>query len=128
MASNFLVVNNFLFEPAGTVAPILVPSVYEPRAVFSINASNQLQGTFWVIKDGVQLVADLGSLSYSILDKDGNNIGISESGILADASGLYQLSPVSAALIQDLTHYTVEILVNAESKSLRGVVAITLGE
>jgi hypothetical protein len=128
MASNFLVANNFLYEPAGAVAPIITAPVYEARAVFSINASNQLQGTFWVVKNGQQLTSNLDSLEFTIKDQSGTAVGISQTGLTANASGLYLMTPVSAANILDLTHYTVEITAVADFTSIKGVVAITLGE
>lgn len=125
---NFLINNNFKIGTADPSTPIIVAPTYESRAVFSINAANQLQGTIWVVKNGIQLTSDLGTASYLVRDKDGNTIGISESGIVADGNGLYHITPVLATPIQDLTHYTVELLVSAESQNRRGVVAITLGE
>jgi hypothetical protein len=128
MALNFLVNNNFLFNPVGPVIPLIANPTYEPRAIFSINASNQLQGTFWMTKDGQQMTSSLGTLSFVIRDKNGVTIGITESGIAADVNGFYYMSPVLADAIQDLTHYTVEITVTADSHVRKGVVAITLGE
>ena len=128
MAVNFLVKNNFLFEPTLSSQQVVVRGAYETRGVFSINASNELQATFWVIKDGEQLLVDLGDLSFNIKDKNGVDIGISQSLIAPDANGFYHSLPVSASSIQDLTHYTVQIFVEAEDQSLKGVIAITLGE
>lgn len=128
MALNFLVNNNFLYSPAGSIAPIVVNSNYEPRAIFSINASNQLQGTFWVTKDSQQMTSNLGTLSFVIRDQDGLTIGITESGLAADVNGFYYMTPVLADAIQDLTHYTVEITVVADTQSRKGVIAIALGE
>lgn len=115
----------------GTVAlsaPVSSDPVYEPRAVFSINASNQLQGTLWLVKNGVHVQSSLGTASYTIRDKDGSSIGITQSGIAADGNGLYKITAVSAALIQDLTHYVVEINISVDSVNRRGQVGITLGE
>lgn len=128
MASDFLINNNFLLTPVGPNNPIVVGNTYEPRALFSINASNRLQGTLWIVKNGVQLVSDLGIASFIIRDQDGNDIGIAETNLLADANGLYQITPVLADVIQDLTHYTIELNILAESQVRRGVVGITLGE
>ena len=128
MASNFLVNNNFLFNPVGAIVPIVANPGYEPRAIFSINASNQLQGTFWATKDAQQMISNLGTLSFVIRDQDGVTVGITESGLTADVNGFYYMTPVLADAIQDLTHYTVEISVIADSQVRKGVVAITLGE
>lgn len=102
---------------------------YEPRAVFSINASNQLQATIWCTKDG-ELMGNgtLGTASYTIYDKNGNTIGVTESGISADANGYFEITPVNAAAILDLTHYVVMITVMAAGENRVGTVGITLGE
>jgi hypothetical protein len=102
---------------------------YEPRAVFSINAYNQLQGTLWITKDGELIpTSELGVASYTIYDKDGISIGITESGITADANGYFEITPVSAASITDLTHYIVKITIQANNVNRIGTVGITLGE
>lgn len=101
---------------------------YEPRAIFSINASNQLQGTLWITKDSELYVDAIGVASYTIYDKDGNSIGITESGLSPDANGYYEITPVSAAAILDLTHYVVKITILAAGENRIGTVGITLGE
>jgi hypothetical protein len=126
--ANFLINNNFYQSTANPGTPIIADPTYENRAIFSINASNELQGTFWVAKDGVQLTSNLGTASYVIRDQDGNTIGITESGLVADANALYHITPVQANAIQDLTHYTVEISISSESLLRKSIVGITLGE
>lgn len=128
MATDFLINNNFLFSPVGPEIPIIVNPNYEPRAIFSISASNQLQGTFWITKDAQQMVSSLGTLSFVVRDQDGVTVGITEASLAADVNGFYYMTPVLADAIQDLTHYTVEITVVADSQVRKGVVAITLGE
>jgi hypothetical protein len=111
--------------------PITYPEagpVYEPRAVFSINASNQLQGSIWCVKNGELLNSALGAASFTIYDSQGNTIGISQSSIAADANGFFEITPVNAAPIQDLTHYVVKITILADGASRVGSVAITLAE
>jgi hypothetical protein len=102
---------------------------YESRAIFSISSSNELQGTLWCTKDS-EMMSDgvLGAASYTIYDKNGNSIGITESGILPDVNGYYQISPVNASSILDLTHYVVKITILASGENRIGTVGITLGE
>lgn len=102
--------------------------VYEPRAVFSINASNQLQASIWLTKDGEQINSGLGNASFTVFDKDGVAIGISQSGLIADGNGFYKSTPVSASSIIDLTHYVVLLNVEVDSQVKRGAVAITVAE
>lgn len=102
---------------------------YESRAIFSISSSNELQGTLWCTKDS-ELMSDgvLGAASYTIYDKNGNSIGITESGIMPDVNGYYQISPINASSILDLTHYVVKIIIPASGENRIGTVGITLGE
>lgn len=101
---------------------------YEPRAVFSINASNQLQGTLWITKDSELYFDSIGVAEYTIYDKNGNTIGITESGLSPDANGYYEITPVNASAIVDLTHYVVKITILAAGENRIGTVGITLGE
>jgi hypothetical protein len=103
-------------------------SVYEPRAVFSINAANQLQATIWLAKNGEQLSTNLGTASYSVYNKDGVALGISQSGITADANGFFKTTPVLAAAITDLTHYTVIFNITADGAVRKGAIGITVAE
>lgn len=103
-------------------------AVYEPRGGFSINASNQLQGTFWIVKNGEHLVDNLGTATYTIYDKDSNSIGITEASIVADSEGFYKITPVLASAILDLTHYVVKIQITANGKAHNGVLFIGVAE
>ncbi len=98
--------HNVIFTPGTTT--------YTCRCTFSINASNQLEATLWsTINDQLADVALLGNASYQIYDKLGNAVvGLSESGITPDVNGFYHTTPVSAALLADLTHYTAKITIN----------------
>lgn len=97
---------------------------YECKGVFSINALNQFQATLWAIADGTVKTSNLGTASYAVYDKDGVAVsGLSESGINADVNGRYKTTAVSAALLTNLTHYTVRIGIvvgGIERVSLKG--------
>jgi hypothetical protein len=111
--------------------PITYPEagpVYEVSGVISINASNQLQASFWINKNGESLLSNLGTCSFVIKDKSGVAIGISQSGIIADASGKFHSTPVNAVLIYDLQHYLVEIDLVADGTSRKGTVGLVVGE
>jgi hypothetical protein len=126
--ANFLINNNFYQLTANPMTPVVGDIIYEPRAIFSISASNQLEGSFWITKNGQHLKTNLGSAEYLVRDANGITIGIIESGILADSNGFYQITPVGADAIQDLTHYVVELKISADNSIRNGVVGITLGE
>ena len=124
----FLVKNNVYQGTSAQDVPSVAADVFEPRAVFSLNASNQLTGTFWLIKNGQLVVNSVGPASYEIFDSLGASVGLSQSGILADANGQFKITPVSASQIQDLTHYVVRISIAFEGQNRIGYVGITLGE
>jgi len=86
------------------------PIHYSTKAQFSINASNQLQATFWLEYDSNVETSSLGAANYTVYDVNGNTVvGLSQSGITADVNGRFQITPVSAALLTDLTHYSVKV-------------------
>ena len=106
--------------------PILgkIPS-YEAKGQFSINALNQFQATLWATVDGiVKTGASLGVASYTVYDYTGVPVaGLTQSGIIADANGRFQTTPVSASLLTDLTHYSVKLAIvvdGIERVSYRG--------
>jgi len=90
------------------------PAVFDSKAIFSINASNQLEATFWATKNNqLQSGAVLGTASYTIYDKNGAPVsGLSQTGITADSNGYFHITPVSATLLTDLTHYTAKVTIN----------------
>jgi hypothetical protein len=111
--------------------PITYPEAgpqYEPRAVFSINASNELQGSLWIVKDNQKVTANLGTASFVVRNKAGASIGISQSGITPDANGYFHIAPVSAASIVDFNHYVVDIQITADAVARAGVVGLVVGE
>lgn len=93
---------------------------FHPKGQFSINALNELKATFWVeSSEGRVATSGLGDASYTVYDSAGSAVaGLTESSISADGNGLFAITPVSAVLLTDLTHYTVkiEIEVNGESR------------
>ena len=84
---------------------------YSCKSIFSINASNQLEATFWAtINEELANASLLGTASYAIYDKNGTAVaGLTQSGIMADVNGKFHITPVSALLLTDLTHYTAII-------------------
>jgi hypothetical protein len=110
--------------------PITYPEAgpqYEPRAVFSINAANELQGSIWIVKDNQKMTSSLGVASYTIRNRLGALVGISQSNI-AQTNGYYQITPVLASVLVDLNHYTVDVLIEADGVVRSGVVGLVIGE
>lgn len=126
--SNFLINNNFYQGTADVSQPVQADPIFEPRAVFSLNASNQLEGTFWLVENGQHVKTDLNQMSFIIRDSDGTSTGITQSAITPDGLGFFRMNRVSGIPIQDLEHYTVEIEIETNDDTYQGVVAITLGE
>jgi len=89
---------------------------YECFATVSVNGANQLQLTIHCETDGqVKKGSGLGTASYQIFDSAGVAVsGLNQSGIAADSNGRFIATPVSAALLLDLTHYTMTIKVIAD--------------
>lgn len=111
--------------------PITYPEagpVYEVCGVVSINAINQIQSSFWVNKNGETSTTNLGTCSYVVKNKSGAAIGISQSGITANASGKFNSTPVNASLIYDLEHYVLEIELTADGAIRKGTIGLVVGE
>ena len=92
------------------VSLVSPPIEYRPKAQFSINASNQLQATLWLEFDSNVEVSGLGTANYTVYDVNGNTVaGLTQSGITPDVNGRFHITPVSAILLTDLTHYSVKV-------------------
>lgn len=104
------------------------PTTYTNRATFSINASNQLEATFWsTVNDELIDPSLLGTASYTVYDKTGVAVaGLTQTGITPDVQGLFHSTPVSAALLTDLTHYTVKVTINAAGQDRTVMKGFTL--
>lgn len=89
---------------------------YECFATVSVNALNQFQATLHCEADGkVKKGSGLGTASYQIYDSVGTAvIGLTQTGIVADANGRFIITPVSASLLTDLTHFTMTIKIFAD--------------
>lgn len=125
---NFLVNNNAYQATANPATPIITAPIYEPIGSFAINASNQLIGKLWIIKNGQKMYANLGTASYTFYDNAGAAVpGLSQVGIVADGNGDYIITPISAASILDLSHYTVQVDISADSVLRRGQMGIPVG-
>lgn len=102
---------------------------YQLCATANINASNMLEVTFWVNAHGNRADSDLSSALYRIRDNSGNLVsGLAESGIVADANGYFIITPVSAALIYDLTHYIFEVELSVNDQPVQSSVGLVIGE
>lgn len=87
------------------------PTLYQCKAIFSINALNQLETTMWAIKNDERAnPLILGTAAYTVYDKNGVAVaGLTESGLTADGNGMFHSTPVLATLLTDLSHYSVKL-------------------
>lgn len=89
---------------------------YDISGVFGLSTSNQLEASFWALSDE-QIIsgARLGTASYQVYDRLGNAVvGLSQSGISADANGLFKITPVASTLTTDLTFYSVKVSITID--------------
>ena len=101
---------------------------YLIEGAFAINASNQLQGTIWALKNSILAKtgnAVMGTASYQVYDKTGAAVaGMTGSGITADANGQYKITPIASTLNTTLDHYMVKIIVTVDGATREGYVAL----
>jgi hypothetical protein len=105
------------------------PLLFDTRAIFSISASNTLQATFWAVRNDEQAIPAvvLGPASYQVYDATGAAVvGLSQTGITADGNGYYHITPVSAALLTDLTHYKVKVTIEIQGQERTNTHGFTL--
>lgn len=115
----------------GTFTPgtVEVDKVYQICAVANINASNQLEISFWINENGERVDSDLTSGAYVIRDKSGALVsGLSQSGIAADVNGYFHTTAVLAPTIYDLTHYILEISLSLDGVEKTSSIGLVRGE
>jgi hypothetical protein len=102
--------------------------VYQTRAVFSINTSNQFQLTAWADKN--QSLANtpdavLGVASYQVYDKAGNAVvGMSGSGVSPNGQGLYIFPAVSSTLTEFNRHYEIKVTISVDGENRTNFIPI----
>lgn len=98
-------------------------------AVANINASNQFECSFWVNENGQRVDSNLGNASYRIRDKSGALVsGMSQVSVSPDINGYFHITPVSAVLIYDLTHYLLEIEIPVDGIERGSSIGLVNGE
>lgn len=123
-----LVENNFYMQ-GGEFDQLVPTSNYEARGVFSLDAQRRLQGTFWLVQNGELITSSLGSASYKIYDKDGNEVvGLSESGLSPNFNGKYISTPVNASVLSDLTHYVAFLAIDYDGETRENYIGIIVGD
>lgn len=92
------------------------PHEYEIQGVTGLNTSNEFDASFWVsIDEQIITGARLGTAAYQVYDRSGALVsGMSQSGIVADAAGLFKITPVASLLNADLTFYSVKVSITVD--------------
>jgi hypothetical protein len=105
--------------------------VYECNATFSINESNNFYLTMWANKnDSLAISPDavLGTASYQVYDKAGSAIvGMSGSGITANAQGLFIAAPITNLMDPDRKndHYDIKVTIIVDGEARTNFVGIS---
>jgi len=111
------------------IQEVVVDPHFQLCAVANINASNMLEITFWLNKDGLRADSNLGQATYVVRDKAGNLVsGLSQSNISPDGNGYYHTTAVSAALIFDLNHYVLELNIPYDGVGKEGSIGLVAGD
>lgn len=123
-----------IFTASSAYHGTFVTGTVETAPVFSIcgvadiNASNQLECSFWIKENGELVDSNLGTASYLVRDKNGTAVsGLSQSGMVADVNGYYHSTAVSAALIYDLTHFVIEVVISVDGVARKSALGFGIG-
>ena len=121
--------NSNVYQGTFEAQAITIDPLFQICAIANINASNQLEISFWINKNGERVDSGLDQGSYLIKDKDGVLVsGLLESAIAPDVSGYFHTTPVAAPLIYDLTHYLLEITISVDGINKSSTVGLVRGE
>ncbi len=106
--------NNAYFNASDSVGA--VAEIYEARAGVSVQ-SNLFYANFFLVKNGVVVKSLLGTAEYRVFDRNRALVsGLSETGLTADAEGLYKITPVAATNLVDLNHYLLEVTISYDGQ------------
>lgn len=128
MSTNYLVENNVLMPTSANVVATGADS-YESLFGISINGNNGLYLQFWVHKNGQIMSSDLGTCEYQIYDADNNALAAyTESGLTANAFGVFRATPIVADELIDLTHFLIKVSIYADGNLCESIWPFSLGE
>lgn len=95
--------------------------VYECKAAFSVDTSNNFRLTLWANKNSSLAKAPgaiLGTASFQVFDKLGNAVvGMSGSGIAANSEGLFVATGVSSLLDEQYSHYEIRATISVDGEN-----------
>lgn len=118
--------NNSYFSGSSVVGE--TAEIYEARCGASID-SNLLYLNFFLHVNGVQVKSGLGDAEYRVFNRSGAVVGgLSETGLSANAEGIFTASAVSAASLMDLNHYLVEVTISYGGSDRVSIVPVGIVE
>lgn len=118
--------NNAFFD--GSDVTGLTAEIYEPRCGASIDG-NLLYLNFFLHVNGQQVKTNLGDAEYRVFNRAGSLVaGLSQTGMSANAEGIYTATAVSAASMLDLNHYLVEVTISYSGTDRIGIVPVGVVE
>lgn len=104
-------------------------NVYETHGVFAISGDNEFQGFLWLTLNGDPVTAALGTASITVYDEDDVAIAaFTQTGIAANAAGVYKLTPVGASSLEAFQHYRVRVQITHNSILYTSYRGFTIGE
>lgn len=117
------------YQGTFVIGTVTSDPVFQICAVANINASNQLEVSFWINQNGQRVDSNLGAAEYVIRDKAGALVsGMSQTGISADVNGYFHITPVAAPLLYDLTHFILEIAIPVDGVERAASIGLVRGE
>jgi hypothetical protein len=104
-------------------------NVYETHGVFAISGDNEFQGFLWLTLNGDPIISALGTATVTIYDElDVVVTSVTQVGLTANVSGIYQLTPVNASDLAAFQHYRVKIQITHNSILRQSYRGFTIGE
>jgi len=111
------------------VAHSLEQSSYWSRGVFAIDDQNRIIGSLWLAFREQAVTTLLGSASYTVYDNtDTAVVGLTQSGITANGSGVFVITPVDASILDPFKNYRVAITIAHDSQAYTSYKGLTIGE
>ena len=111
------------------VGTVITDPHFQICATANISADNRFECSFWINRNGERVDSNLGNASYRIRDKAGALVsGFSSSSITPDINGYFHITPVSAVLLTDLSHFLLEIEIPVEGIERSSTIGLVNGE
>lgn len=93
---------------------------YSIEGAWSVDDSQNFLLSFWLEKNGTIITTLLGAGSYTVYDyAEAAVSGLTESGITANADGVYKITPAAGSALSVSTHFRIKasIIYNTETKT-----------